>query len=83
MHSSKFRPIFIAIIAFALLSVVALWSFNTLSELFSWPQAQYKHAIAAIALLFIAKWALTSPQGRPEIEKGTSLGSPILRRHHQ
>ena len=60
MRNSKFRPIFIALGAFALLSVVALWSYNAMSELFSWPQAQYKHAIAVIALLLIVKWGLTS-----------------------
>ena len=60
MYNSKFRPIAFALGAFALLSVVALWSFNALSELFGWPQAQYKHAIAFIALLLIGKWILTA-----------------------
>lgn len=39
------------------LSVACLWSFNTLSELFDGPQAQYKHAIAAAALLMMMRWA--------------------------
>ena len=60
MHNSIFRQIFISMGVFALFSVVSLWPFNVLSELFNWPQAQYKHAIAVIALLLILKWCLTS-----------------------
>ena len=58
MYNSKFRKIFIAVGTFALLSAAALWSFNTLSELIGGPQAQYRHVIAAIAVLLVLKWGL-------------------------
>ncbi len=60
MHESDSRNYFIGGALFALLSVAALWSFNTVADLFGEPAAQYKHAIAAIALLFILKWSLFS-----------------------
>jgi uncharacterized membrane protein (DUF373 family) len=44
---------------FLLFSVAGLWSWNTISELFSLPQAQYKHVLAAFLLLLIVKWGLT------------------------
>lgn len=45
---------------FLLMSVAGLWSWNTISELFNWPQAQYKHVLAAFVLLLILKWSLYS-----------------------
>jgi uncharacterized membrane protein YgdD (TMEM256/DUF423 family) len=60
MYNSIFTKIIIAAGAFAILSVAALWSFNALSELFGGPQAQYQHAIAAIALLLVLRWSLTT-----------------------
>jgi len=59
MYNSIFKKIILAAGTFTLFSVAALWSFNALSELFGGPQAQYQHAIAAIALLLILKWGLT------------------------
>jgi len=58
MHHHTFRQIFIAVGALALFSILVLWSFNTLSDLFGGPQAQYKHALAAIGLLLVANWTL-------------------------
>ena len=43
---------------FLLASIACLWSWNTLSELFSWPHAQYKHVLALFLLLVIVKWSL-------------------------
>ena len=63
MHNSAFRKIVIASGAFALLLVAALWSFNALSELFGGPQAQYRHAIAAVVLLLVLKWSLAPYRG--------------------
>jgi uncharacterized membrane protein len=48
-----------AIGLFLLASIAGLWSWNTLSELFSLPLAQYKHVLAAFFLLLILKWALS------------------------
>ena len=45
---------------FLLVSVIGLWSWNTLAELFGGPHAQYKHAVAALGLLIVTKWVLTS-----------------------
>ncbi len=60
MRESKYRHYFIVAMLFALLSVAALWSFNTIAEFLGAPAAQYKHAIAAIALLFVVKLSLFS-----------------------
>ena len=39
-------------------SVTSLWSWNTISELFNLPHAQYKHVLAAFFLLLILRWGL-------------------------
>jgi len=56
MYQYTFRTYFIASGALTLISVVAFWSFNELSELFGGPQAQFKHAIAALGILLVVKW---------------------------
>jgi hypothetical protein len=56
MHHDRFRKTFIAAAALALASLIVLWSFNTLAELFGGPMAQFKHAIAVVCLLLIVKW---------------------------
>ena len=56
MHHDRFRKTFIGATLLTLASLVVLWSFNTLSELFNSPIAQFKHAIAAIGLLLVVKW---------------------------
>jgi len=38
---------------FLFLSVIGLWSWNTLSGLLNGPQAEFKHAVAAMVLLMI------------------------------
>lgn len=40
-----------AVLAFAAVAVIGLWSWNTLAELFGAPAAQFKHAVAALALI--------------------------------
>ena len=60
MRESKYRHYLIAAMLFALLSAAALWSFNTIAEFHGAPAAQYKHAIAAIVLLFVVKLSLFS-----------------------
>jgi len=57
MRTSNFRHIFIAAITLFLLSVAALWSVNTVMELFGGPALQFKHAIAVVALLVILRWS--------------------------
>lgn len=46
------HPIY-AILTFLLASVILLWSWNTISVLLDGPLAQYKHALAAMALAYI------------------------------
>jgi len=50
---------------FILASVAGLWSWNTLSELFNMPQAQYKHVLAAFFLLLILRWSLIPRHRNP------------------
>jgi hypothetical protein len=57
---------------FALAAVVGLWSWNTLSELFNFPQAQYKHALAALFLLIILRWGLAP--GHRRIHRASGSG---------
>ncbi len=45
----------IYICVFMAITIFGLWSWNTLAELFGGPQAQYKHMVAAISLLLIAR----------------------------
>jgi uncharacterized membrane protein YwzB len=58
-----FRQAAIAVGVFLLLIVVGLWSWNTLSELFNFPHAQYRHAVAAMILLLITGGTLRSSHG--------------------
>ncbi len=44
---------------FVLASIAGLWSWNTLAELFSLPQVQYKHVLAALFLSLILRWVLS------------------------
>jgi len=59
MYQYTFRKLFIASGALALFSVTVFWSFNELSELYGGPQAQFKHAFAAIGILLVIKWIVT------------------------
>ena len=58
MRNINHRYYLYAIGAFLLAAIAGLWSWNTLSELFSLPQAQFKHAVAAFFLLVILRWTL-------------------------
>ena len=43
-------------VLFLLITVFGLWAWNTLSELYSGPVAQYKHIVTALLLLAILRW---------------------------
>ena len=60
MHNLKYKHYIYAAGLTLLASIAALWSWNTLSELFNLPQAQYKHALAALVLLLILKFGFFS-----------------------
>ncbi len=51
MKLTDTRHLLAALLAFATIAVIGLWSWNTLSELFGAPEAQFKHAVAALALI--------------------------------
>jgi hypothetical protein len=59
MHYLNYKPVFHAVALFLLASIAGLWSWNTLSELFNLPPAQYKHVLAVALLLLLLKWALS------------------------
>jgi hypothetical protein len=42
-----------------LATVFGLWAWNTVSELFNGPVAQYKHVVAALILLAMFRWPLS------------------------
>ena len=60
MRHAIHKHFFYAIVLFVVVTIAGLWSWNTLSELFDLPQAQYKHALAAFFALLILKWRLSS-----------------------
>ncbi len=41
-------------VIFLLVTVFGLWAWNTISELFNGPVAQYKHVVAALLLLAVS-----------------------------
>ena len=51
MKLTDTRHLLAALLAIAAIAVIGLWSWNTLAELFGAPEAQFKHAIAALALI--------------------------------
>lgn len=61
MNTEAIKPIdwkHAALLAVTLIvtTVFGLWAWNTVSELFSGPVAQYKHIVAALILLAIIRW---------------------------
>lgn len=63
MKNSHYRNMIIIIGLFLLSSVAGLWSWNTLSDLFGFPQAQYKHILAAFLFLLLVKWSVSPGRG--------------------
>ena len=58
MRKVNLKHYLFAIGVFLLASVAGLWSWNTITELFNLPQAQFKHVLAAFLLLLILRWTL-------------------------
>jgi len=69
MRNFNYRHLLIATGGFLLLAAGALWSFNTLSGLLGGPDAEFRHAVAGIALLLILKWCLTANRERRRIHQ--------------
>jgi hypothetical protein len=68
MHNIRYKRYLTAIVLFVIATVAGLWSWNTLSELFNLPQAQYRHVLAASFLLLLLRRVL-SP-GQRTIDRG-------------
>jgi len=64
MINSRFKHWIYMISVFLAASVAALWSWNTLSELYSWPLAQFKHVLAVFILLLLIRWSLFAKHHR-------------------
>jgi hypothetical protein len=53
-----------------LVTVFGLWAWNTISELYNGPVAQYKHVVAALLLLAILRW----PMQRADRKRLVNIG---------
>ena len=53
------KHLLLAGITLAAIAVTGLWSWNALAELFGAPEAQFRHAVAAIALIATLRIALS------------------------
>jgi len=60
MNKFNFKSAIIIFSTLFLALVAVLWSWNTLSELFGWPHAQFKHAVAAVSIVLLGKWIATA-----------------------
>ncbi|SFK27604.1 hypothetical protein SAMN05216302_100359 [Nitrosomonas aestuarii] len=58
MINNRLKHFLFVTCLFSVTSIAALWSWNTLSELFDWSSAQYKHVLAIFILFMIVKWSL-------------------------
>jgi hypothetical protein len=58
MNQPDVKHLLVAFLAFALIAATGLWSWNTLADLFGAPEAQFRHALAALALLAILRLAI-------------------------
>jgi len=54
MNQLEFKHLLAACLAFAVMAATGLWSWNTLADLFGTPEAQFRHAVALLALLAVA-----------------------------
>lgn len=63
-YRNRVRRYFHVMLYLILASVVMLWSWNVLAELFSWPQAQYRHALAATLPIILFFWTLRTGSRR-------------------
>lgn len=54
MNQIDLKHLLAACLALVVIAATGLWSWNTLAELFGAPEAQFRHAVAALALLAVA-----------------------------
>ena len=58
MNRIDVKHLLAAALAFAAMMLAGLWSWNTLAELFGVPEAGFRHAVAALALLAMLRFAI-------------------------
>ncbi len=59
MKYGRFVHILMLLVLLSVLPVLGMWSWNTLADLFSGPEMQYKHALAALVLLGLINWVFS------------------------
>lgn len=64
MNPIDTRHLLAAILACAAIAIVGLWSWNTLAELFGAPEAQFRHAVAALTLFALSRGWLRARRWR-------------------
>ena len=57
----SFKRLLYWVCLFLLASSAGMWAWNTLAELFGWPQMLYKHVLAAMVLFVLMKWICLVP----------------------
>jgi hypothetical protein len=60
MNHRKFRRIVPALLAFVALTIVGLWSWNIVVELFDGPKAEYRHIVAIFAIATLLRAVLVT-----------------------
>lgn len=58
MNNRKYRHIVAAILTFIALTIVGLWSWNTVVELFDGPAVEYRHVVAVFAIAMLLRMML-------------------------
>ena len=60
MTHHRIRHLLVAAAWLVVAAVTALWSWNTIAELFGVPEAGIRHVVAAFALILLAKFTFQS-----------------------
>lgn len=63
MKSGEFRYVILAALAFAVVTLVGLWTWNTAIELFGGPHLEYRHAVAIFAMPALIRVLLLPGRG--------------------
>jgi hypothetical protein len=61
MNDKPLQRLTLAVGYWLLASALLLWSWNTLVDLFGMPGAEFRHALAAIALVLLLRLLLNRP----------------------
>lgn len=83
MRHTILRHVLVAAGALFAVSIIGLWSWNTLAALFDAPAAEFRHALAFLALLIIVRSALLPPRQRHALNKVAGRGQGTSRVSHR